>query len=147
MIPDISFGFSFFISSFDISSILSFKLLQLFLISSTNLLFSLASFISNNFFTKATRVEKSNYFFNKSLFMSFDSLSIKAMQLLRNPSISSSFVFSFISSFALNTLPFNRTIPFSKKPIISYLARNNFRADFKTLFFSSFFINSCFVVF
>ena len=54
------------------------------------------------------------YVLNKSLFMSFDSFSIKAMALLMNPS----FVFSFISSdfpsFVLNTLSLYRKITFLK---------------------------------
>ena len=145
MVPDISFGFSFFIYFLDISSILSFELLHLFLISSASSTFLFASFVSNIFFAISIGVEKSKCFLHKSLFMPFDSLSIKAMLLLMNLCISS-FVFSFISSFVLNTLLLNGKILFSKRPIISSLTRNNSPADFKTLFFSSFFINSCFLV-
>ena len=139
MIPNISFGFSFFISSLDIFSVLSFKLLHLFLISSTSSLFFFLSFVSNIFFAKSIGSEKLKYFLNQSLFMSFHSLSIKAMALLMNPSFVSSFISSDFSSFVLNTLPLYGKDPFPKEPIISYLAPNNFIADFRTLFFSSIF--------
>ena len=53
--------------------------------------------------------------------------------------------FSFnSSSFVLNTLPLNEKIPFSKKPIMFFLTRNNSSADFKAVFFSFFIF--CFVV-
>ena len=142
MISNISFGFSFFIFYLAISLILSFKLLHLFLISFTNILFS-ASFISNKFFAKSIGVEKSKYFLNKSLFIYFDFLSIKEMPLLMNSSsffyFDSSFDCAFDSFFILNILPLNGKIPSSKKRIISFLAWKNSVADFKTFFFSSIF--------
>ena len=143
-IPDISFSFLFFISSLDIYSILFFKLLHLFLISSTNLLFSFASFISNNFFAK-TPGTKSKSFWNESLFMFFKSLSIKAMLLLMSSSISSSFF--YFSSFILDSLSLYGNSFLWKALIISFLKYKNFLADSKTLFFSSFFCFSWILVF
>ena len=66
-------------------SIFYFFFRHLFLMSFTNSLFFFLSFVSNSFFAKLIGAEKLKYFLNKSLFMSFDSLSIKAMTLLMNP--------------------------------------------------------------
>ena len=75
--------------------------------------------------------------------MPLDFILIKIIPSLIDYSSDSS---SDFSSFVLNTLPLYEKIPFSKKPIISLLASNNFIADSKTLFSSSFFITFCFLI-
>ena len=110
MIPNITFGFSFFIYSLDIFLVSSLKSLHLFLISSTNSLFFFLSLVSNNFFAKLIGAERLKYFLNKSLFMSFDFSLIKIIPSLMDFSNSC----SDFSSFVLNTLPLNGKIPFLK---------------------------------
>ena len=139
-IPNILFGFSVFISSLEIFPVSSFKLLHLTLLSFTNSSFFFLSFVSNNFFAKSIGAEKLKYVLNKSLFTFSEFFSIKFRVLLMCfLNYSSDFSRNFSSDFAsfvLNTLPLNKKIPFSKKPIIFSLTRNNSPADSRTLFFS-----------